>query len=33
MGMKMNQRGKLEFFGGYYFGWFYYAGVCPPPGS
>jgi len=31
--MQMDQRGKLDFIGGYYFGWFYYAGVCPPPGS
>jgi hypothetical protein len=28
----MDQRMNFEFGGGYYF-WFYYARVCPPPGS
>jgi len=29
----MNQLDKFDFIDGYYFGWFYYAGVYPPPGS
>jgi|GEM_PF-3318901 len=29
----MERRLNIEFSGGYYFGWFYYAGVYPPPVS
>jgi hypothetical protein len=31
--MEMSQLSKFKFSGGYYFGWFYYAGVYLPPGS
>jgi hypothetical protein len=29
----MDQLEKIEFGCGYYFYWYYFAGVCPPPGS
>jgi len=33
LGFEMDQRINFKFGGGYYFYWFYYAGVCPPLGS
>jgi len=33
LGSEMDQRKGIEFSGGYYFYWYFYAGVCPPPGS
>ena len=32
LGTEMDQLKKTEFGCGYYF-WYYYAEVCPPPGS
>jgi hypothetical protein len=33
LGTEMDQLKKIEFGGGYYFYWYFYAWVCPPHGS
>jgi len=33
LGIEMDQRIDLKFGCGFFFNWFYWLGVCPPPGS